>query len=156
MVGLRPEITVRVRLHEPRSLEKMMMLALGVEDCLVVENESGVGWQNRTGIACRYPISRGNYQVRGDHQKPRVSYSTKSKMPQGYEKQTTPFDNLGKTLSHLNRNTGKKNPYRRLSLEEKKERQEKGLCYRCDERFAPGHRCQLQALQVYVVNENGS
>lgn len=29
LVGLRPEIGVRVRLHEPRNLEKMMSLALG-------------------------------------------------------------------------------------------------------------------------------
>ena len=31
---------------------------------------------------------------------------------------------------------------RRLSPMEMKERRDKGLCFNCDEKFAPGHRCK--------------
>lgn len=43
-----------------------------------------------------------------------------------------------------------------MSHEEKIERQEKGLCFKCNSRNIPNHQCQLQALQVYVVQEDGS
>ncbi|GJV08173.1 hypothetical protein Tco_1345829 [Tanacetum coccineum] len=29
----------------------------------------------------------------------------------------------------------------------------KGLCYRCDGKFGPGHRCSKKALQVLLVDE---
>ncbi|EEF39867.1 conserved hypothetical protein [Ricinus communis] len=32
--------------------------------------------------------------------------------------------------------------FRRITNQEVRERQEKGLCYYCDEKFTPGHRCQ--------------
>lgn len=67
MVGLRSEIGARVRLHKPRNLEKMMSLALGVEDSLVVENDSLGVWKDGKGIVRHYSSSRGNFQTRGDH-----------------------------------------------------------------------------------------
>lgn len=57
--------------------------------------------------------------------------SPKEKVAHGYEKNTAPYERLGKTLAHPNKHTGKHQPYRWLTLEEKRERQEKGLCFRC-------------------------
>lgn len=42
---------------------------------------------------------------------------------------------------------------RRLSHEEMQQKREKGLCFRCDEKFSPGHRCGSRELQVLVLNE---
>ncbi|GKB38262.1 putative unclassified retrotransposon protein [Tanacetum coccineum] len=38
------------------------------------------------------------------------------------------------------------NPIRRLSQTEALERREKGLCYYCDERYTPGHKCSKPPL----------
>ncbi|KAF8369296.1 hypothetical protein HHK36_032691 [Tetracentron sinense] len=37
-------------------------------------------------------------------------------------------------------------PIKRLTPLEAKERRDKGLCYNCDEKFAPGHQCKVQKL----------
>ena len=45
-------------------------------------------------------------------------------------------------------------PFRRLIECEMQARRERGLCFRCDERFAPGHRCKKKSLQVlWVMDE---
>ncbi|XP_024027186.1 uncharacterized protein K02A2.6-like [Morus notabilis] len=46
--------------------------------------------------------------------------------------------------------------FRRLSEEEVQQRRAKGLCFRCDERFSPGHRCKNWQLQVLLVVEDGT
>lgn len=43
------------------------------------------------------------------------------------------------------------NPVRRLSGAEAKERREKGLCYYCDERYMPGHKCSKP--QLFMISE---
>jgi len=42
-------------------------------------------------------------------------------------------------------------PVRRLSGAEAKERQEKGLCYYCDDRYIPGHKCTKP--QLFMISE---
>ena len=39
--------------------------------------------------------------------------------------------------------------FKRLTQSEMQARRDKGLCYNCDERFAPGHRCKKQ--QVFLL-----
>lgn len=156
MVGLKPRIGVRVRLHEPRNLERMMTLALGIEDCLLVEGEATAGHQERTGYSSRFQDTRVNYGSRVDHSKPGGAFLSKPRGTQGIERHTTSYNKLGKTLINPSKNSTGKLPYRRLSPEEKRERQIKGLCYKCDGRYGPDHHCQLQAIQVVVVNEDGS
>ena len=47
-------------------------------------------------------------------------------------------------------------PIRRLSPVELKERRDKGLCYNCNEKFAPGHRCKMLFLiEAYTTEEHG-
>ncbi|KAJ8751836.1 hypothetical protein K2173_026032 [Erythroxylum novogranatense] len=44
--------------------------------------------------------------------------------------------------------------FRRLSFQEAKERREKGLCFYCDEKFVPGHRCvRPQLFMIEDCNE---
>ena len=45
---------------------------------------------------------------------------------------------------------------RRMSPAELKERREKGLCYNCNERFVPGHRCKkLFLIEACTTEEDG-
>lgn len=39
-------------------------------------------------------------------------------------------------------------PMKKLSWEAKQKRREKGLCFNCDERFTPGHRCEVKHLFI--------
>ncbi|VFQ65141.1 unnamed protein product [Cuscuta campestris] len=43
------------------------------------------------------------------------------------------------------------NPVRRITNAEAKERRDKGLCYYCDEKFFPGHRCSKP--QLFMICE---
>ena len=45
------------------------------------------------------------------------------------------------------------NNYRRLSAKEYQSRLEKGLCFRCDERYRPNHQCKSKQLQVLIFGE---
>ncbi|GJS55796.1 hypothetical protein Tco_0629158 [Tanacetum coccineum] len=44
--------------------------------------------------------------------------------------------------------------FRRLTDSELQAKRAKGLCYRCDKKFAPGHRCPSQSLHVLLVDES--
>ncbi|CAA0810863.1 Unknown protein, partial [Striga hermonthica] len=44
-------------------------------------------------------------------------------------------------------------PVKHLTLEEIKRRREKGLCFKCEERFTPGHQCK-QAFVIHVIDPN--
>ncbi|KDO38385.1 hypothetical protein CISIN_1g045527mg, partial [Citrus sinensis] len=43
--------------------------------------------------------------------------------------------------------------FRKLTEAELQSNQECGLCYKCDEKFSPGHRCRKQELQVVLLQE---
>jgi hypothetical protein len=42
--------------------------------------------------------------------------------------------------------------FHRITNQEARERREKGLCYYCDERFVPGHRCQRP--QLFMISDS--
>ena len=44
-------------------------------------------------------------------------------------------------------------PIKRLTESELQSRKEKGLCFKCDEKFSPGHRCKKE-LRVLLVHED--
>ena len=44
-------------------------------------------------------------------------------------------------------------PFRKLSDSEWQEKREKGLCFRCDEKFTMGHRCKKKELRVVLVSD---
>ncbi|GJU28568.1 retrotransposable element Tf2 [Tanacetum coccineum] len=44
-------------------------------------------------------------------------------------------------------------PFKRLTETEFADKKAKGLCYRCDEKFLPGHRCPAKTLQLLFIPE---
>nr|GEV22899.1 hypothetical protein [Tanacetum cinerariifolium] len=44
-------------------------------------------------------------------------------------------------------------PFKRLTETEFAAKKAKGLCYRCDEKFLPGHRCPAKTLQLLFIPE---
>jgi hypothetical protein len=46
-------------------------------------------------------------------------------------------------------------PIKRLTPEELKERQEKGLCFKCNDKYGPGHRCKKLFMIEAYLREDG-
>ncbi|GJW85605.1 ankyrin repeat-containing protein [Tanacetum coccineum] len=44
-------------------------------------------------------------------------------------------------------------PFKRMTDSEFADKRAKGLCYRCDGQYGPGHRCPEKALQVLLVDD---
>ncbi|GAU35886.1 hypothetical protein TSUD_383780 [Trifolium subterraneum] len=113
--GLKPEIRREVQAFQPFSLTQAISLAKLQEDKVNDRNNSS---QTRkpSGSAPTAPSS-----------------STLTQPP------FKPFQN-----SPPQPNTPPKTstPIKRLSPQELQTRREKGLCYNCDDKFAPGHRCK--------------
>nr|GEZ42526.1 putative mitochondrial protein [Tanacetum cinerariifolium] len=47
-----------------------------------------------------------------------------------------------------------KQPFRRMTESEYADKKAKGLCFRCDGKFGPGHRCPDKTLQVLMISED--
>nr|GEV65317.1 putative mitochondrial protein [Tanacetum cinerariifolium] len=45
------------------------------------------------------------------------------------------------------------NPFKRLTDAEMAEKCSKGICFRCDKKFAPGYTCMSKTLQVLLVGD---
>lgn len=43
---------------------------------------------------------------------------------------------------------------RKLSEKEVQLRKERGLCYRCDDKWNPGHKCRKKELSVLLIGED--
>ncbi|GJU72446.1 ankyrin repeat-containing protein [Tanacetum coccineum] len=44
--------------------------------------------------------------------------------------------------------------FRRMTESELEERRARGLCFRCEEKFKPGHRCAPRTLQVMILDDS--
>ncbi|KAL5704564.1 hypothetical protein ACHQM5_022972 [Ranunculus cassubicifolius] len=61
---------------------------------------------------------------------------------------TTTDGLLGASPSHPNHNTM---PFKKINGQEARDRREKGLCYYCNEKYAPGHKCRQP--QFYMIED---
>ncbi|XP_024030288.1 uncharacterized protein LOC112094195 [Morus notabilis] len=52
--------------------------------------------------------------------------------------------------------TGGETGFRRLTFDEVQQRKARGLCFRCDEKYSPGHRCKSRTLQVLMLADDDS
>lgn len=50
-------------------------------------------------------------------------------------------------------NTNTVGSFKRLTESEFAEKRAKGLCFRCDGKFTPGHRCPGKTLQVLIISD---
>nr|GEX14367.1 ankyrin repeat-containing protein [Tanacetum cinerariifolium] len=50
--------------------------------------------------------------------------------------------------------TSKGDNFRRMTEPEIQDRKAKGLCFRCEEKYTPGHQCASRTLQVMLVDES--
>ncbi|CAH1433964.1 unnamed protein product [Lactuca virosa] len=71
------------------------------------------------------------------------------KMGQGFQAKT----NTTVPVAQVKRENGSPSTFKRLTQTELAEKRTQGLCFRCDGKFAPGHKCPSKTLQVLIVDE---
>ncbi|KAI0493558.1 hypothetical protein KFK09_023677 [Dendrobium nobile] len=123
MKGLKAEIRAAVKVLMPSDLEEAMKLAQLVEN------------QNNLEKGARSSSSGGSYKTT-----------------------TTLLAQKGPASVNNNEITREKpigggsgDNFKKLTETELQEKRAKGLCFRCDERYTPGHRCKDRTLQVLIV-----
>ncbi|KAA0035476.1 peroxidase 64 [Cucumis melo var. makuwa] len=144
MNGLLPWIRAEVAFCRPKGLAEMMQVAQLVENREIIRNEANL---NNSFGGKNFPHS-----------------STVNKSAVGNTsteiKGNTTFPIRTITLRNSNANEVKKETnYRRLPDAEFQARKEKGLCFRCNEKYSADHKCkmkELHELRMFVVaGENG-
>ncbi|KAJ0084604.1 hypothetical protein Patl1_29568 [Pistacia atlantica] len=69
------------------------------------------------------------------------------------------FESLEKSLENIDHQPPLPNPtippVKKILWEEIQKRREKGLCFSCNERFTPGHRCAIKQLFVFDAGNGG-
>ncbi|KAJ1404919.1 hypothetical protein SESBI_26214 [Sesbania bispinosa] len=140
--GLKEEVRAKLRLHQWRSLPEMMDLAQRADERnRALQRTTGVGY-GRGNIIKNYPISRTITVEAG-----RKTYSSSGTPSLGTAKESTntqPANNL----------RVKGGSFKKLSNDELNERQKKGLCFNCDEKFGPNHVCKNKRYQIMILEED--
>ncbi|XP_015161375.1 uncharacterized protein [Solanum tuberosum] len=130
ITGLKPEIGYTVKNHKPLSLPQAYQLARNTEAQVHAQLK-----------LTRHPSYGGsNFQNKGG------SFSS---FPRGATNKRDVGPTKRDTSVNLNRSNSK-----RLTPAEMNERRQKGLCFFCDEKFFPGHKCgSSKSLYLLEVEE---
>ncbi|XP_063950102.1 uncharacterized protein LOC135152878, partial [Daucus carota subsp. sativus] len=133
--GLKDEVRVEVRLLGPKNLDQAMDLAMMVEDKL------RIGGQKRdTTRAWAMASSKSSFSQLAPSQSFKTTnstYSTGSVSP--------------RVPGSSGASIGGSGEVRRLSDKELQLKREKGLCYRCDDKWSLGHRYKRKELSVLLT-----
>lgn len=140
--GLKKEIRAEVRLLSPLSLEQAMEMAIRVE-----EKNKAVGV--RRNLMGSYKSGTLTVQTLGP-----VSSFGSVTSPTSVRSWATGASESQASVN-VTKNTGGKNfgEVKRLTEKELQEKKSKGLCFRCDDKWTIGHRCQRKELSVILVDE---
>ncbi|XP_028768491.1 uncharacterized protein LOC114726095 [Neltuma alba] len=149
--GLRVEIKVDLRLLKLNSLAELMDMALRLEERNWVMTQHyqvrGLGPQrnwaderNSGGHVISSRTSTATDPVKS------ASYSASSS---SVPKASDPSKSVTIPVTHTSKMVPKK-----LTDAEIERRCELGLCFKCDEKFRPGHRCKKKQLQVLILAED--
>ncbi|KAL5575524.1 hypothetical protein UlMin_017223 [Ulmus minor] len=158
--GLREEIRSDVKLFRPADLQDAMTLAQEIEERNELvkkqgKNKMGRTWRSKNmgpiGKPKSGPSSMGELTSSPNFQQSRkLSFNPRSSIWQG----ATSTGTASQVVTH---GDGRRDQFfRRLSESEYQQKRAKGLCFRCDEKFSPGHRGKNRQLQVLILSEDDS
>ncbi|XP_031745972.1 uncharacterized protein LOC116406393 [Cucumis sativus] len=141
MNGLFPWIKAEVVFCKPVGLAEMMHAAQLVENREIIRKEANL-----------------NGYAKGKYPPPNSSIIRSSAaMNHSEDKGNTIFPIRTVTLRTATGEVKKEGPTKRLPDAEFQARKEKGLCFRCNEKYFHGHRCkgrEQRELRMYVVKED--
>ncbi|XP_071714502.1 uncharacterized protein [Rutidosis leptorrhynchoides] len=133
--GLKPDLRAAVRIMKPENLAHAIELAISIEDNQLYEGVTRArsGTYRTNSDSPGYNRNSGLVSTRSSAATTRVPVPTPTVK--------------GGTLNRAGQ-------YKRLTEAELSEKCSKGLCFKCDEKYAPGHRCPSKSLQVLLVRED--
>lgn len=135
--GLKDIIREELKLHPVETLYELMDYAQRVDEKnnLLNKSNSGTSSGSKSGF--------GTYNSTKT-----VTWTPNSKS------QNQVASSIGSTTSDSRTNLSSKGrSFRRLTDAELQEKYRKWLCYRCDEKFGPGHICANKQLRVILMEE---
>ncbi|GJX00863.1 ankyrin repeat-containing protein [Tanacetum coccineum] len=129
--GLKQDLRAAVRVLNPEGLSHAMKLAVSIEENKLFGSASQGGGTN----------SATNYSncISG-------SGSTQNLVS------TAPIERKTGSVSSVS--TMRSSQFKRLTESEMAEKRSKGLCFKCDEKYGPGHQCKSKSLQVLWVDDS--
>ncbi|XP_077223879.1 uncharacterized protein LOC143857336 [Tasmannia lanceolata] len=134
--GLKPEIRREVIAHQPYGLHQAIGLARLQEDKIAESRLMNRQWTSKIGTQS---------SILG----PSPNFSTQQN-PQNFSTNLSAF----KPSTSNSNPTSQTIPNKRLSFAEMQQRREKGLCFTCEERFHPGHKCKNQVSMFLLEGPN--
>ena len=141
--GLDPDLRAEVHLHGPRSLDHAMDLAVKAEEkakwAEIKKRRGPVGsyrLASNVGPYNSMSFNKSGTSSAGGSYTNSMAGSHSISSP----KSTHPMP-VARPISEI----------KRLSEREVQAKREKGLCYRCDEKWGPGHRCKRKELSVLLT-----
>lgn len=141
--GLKEDIRVEVRLLNPVNVEQAMELSSRVEERNKVTSSrkpfvgSAVSSVNRGSMMS--PVRYGAPQTGPPSNRSWSAISSESQASVGSP------GNSGQSKSP--------HEFRRLTEKEMQEKKAKGICFRCDEKWALGHCCRRKELSIILIDE---
>ncbi|KAH9666617.1 hypothetical protein KPL70_020713 [Citrus sinensis] len=127
--GLKPTIQNELAIHKPSNLPDAIALAKLIEDKLLSYNQKFISWKS-TNTPIPIP-TRNETNIWPDPRPPLLPLPPPN--PSNPPKTTLPI--------------------RRLTTAEMQTRRAQGLCFNCDERFKPGHRCRTRPFLLLLTEE---
>ena len=124
IAGLREEIRLDVKIKQPRSLAEAIGVARLVEERNTLQRKGTSPYRSPINGAQPRSVSNNSPGLLGPPPAQRNNSNT----------------------------SGNGSPFKRITSNEARERREKGLCYYCDKRFLPGHRCQRP--QLFMIEDS--
>ena len=142
MKGMKPKIRAALRLLRPRGLGETMELAQMIEDkntAKQINKSNSVSFSYRNSI----PLVGQKTQTFGFQRE-------FQSIPPGGQK--TQIKGIQRDFQR-DRGSGARSgaTFKRLTETQIQDKRTKGLCFRCDEKFSPGHRCKDKSLHVLTV-----
>lgn len=142
--GLKNEIRAEVRLLGPVSVDHAIELALMMEDKLCLGSNYKGDWKGPGSGRSNFSSGLSNYSSN----RSQTTYSSPAKTNRSYAASTMT------TCSSPMPVAWPVGEIRRLSEKELQAKREKGLCYRCDDKWMIGHRCRRKELSVLITQED--
>ncbi|GKD35000.1 putative mitochondrial protein, partial [Tanacetum coccineum] len=137
--GLKSDLRATVRVMKPEGLSHVMELEISIEDNQSVDTRVG-GNYNCLNSYC-YNSAAGSGFNRNS-----ILSSTQSVAP----KRSVSASSTA-TKGGLVTRSGQ---FKMLTEAELADKRSKGLCFKCDEKFGPGHQCVKKMLHILLVDDN--
>ncbi|WZY77143.1 hypothetical protein YC2023_023527 [Brassica napus] len=147
--GLRPQIKAGVKLMGAKGLQKVMDVAL------LVEEWSGGGDPAEEADETATKTSRasnGCFQAQNGKQAQQTGSGPNQNKTKPNQSNTTSLNATGTKPNH-NR---LKPPFRRLTSAEVAKWKAEGICFRCDEKYVYPHKCAQAEVVVLMVMDDGT